>query len=246
MKIDKVYSLCMHGDFMDIAPTIDALTWFLTTFSGYGFIPSVVPFMFNGSNNMAPAMLSRINLVDTKGIENITIEPLRIAYSYNCTADEMMSDKVIESINKKIASIFSGILTQYKKTIKQVSIYAQTFVLSVEDCSVRDFLSRFKNPVSYFENYELPDFGMHLGTTKVVKVHDKEIPVRIISDINRFEAVKDGEDSAHVSKADSLSVDVHVMDYPSTHVNESKYDAPRIYESFKQFSQIKKEIIDSI
>lgn len=109
----------MHGDFMDIVPTIDALTWFLSTFSGYGFIPSVVPFMFNGSNNMAPAMLSRINLVDSKGIENITIEPLKIAYFYNCTADEMISDKAIESINKKIASIDAGDLYMIRIRILQ-------------------------------------------------------------------------------------------------------------------------------
>ncbi len=205
MIVDRIYKVSAFGNFLDIVPTADNMSFFLNEFKEFGFIPSV----FQELTPQAP--LQRIALVSQDNSEQVFIASGRLDYQVANQNDTKLSDEQVESINKKASQVIAKIFERFKKSSNRLALNTESLIIGLSDEQISAFMSAYSNPISLYNDVKMEEWNTRLMVQKTVDIGDCNEQINVITIISKTKLQKQIDSQLDVSDGFSVNIDINTI-----------------------------------
>lgn len=212
MVVDRSYKISVFGDFSEIKPTPDNMSYFLSSFKDYSLVPSIFQEINIGSNQP----IQRIALLSPDNKEQVTIATNRMDYQVINSLDIKFTQEQIAGFVSKIVTIFSDILGHFNKASSRLALNTESQIIDLSIAQLQDFMSKYSNPITIYNGTPLDEWNTRLMIKKEVSLGGKRELLNVISIISKVGLNK--EENGQTMTSEGFSVDIDINTIPENNV----------------------------
>lgn len=209
MVVDRSYKISAFGNFLDIIPSAENMSFFLNEFNKYGYVPSVFQELKLDSSFQIPAQ--RIALVSQDNSEQVFIASERIDFQVIAQDDTRFTKEQVESLNEKAAQIISKIFEKFKKSANRLAINTESIITSLTDEQVSSFMSAYSNPISLYNEARMDEWSTRLMVKRSVDIGNCSEQVNVITMISKARFQKQNDSQLVVSDGFTVNTDINTV-----------------------------------
>lgn len=217
MVVDQSYRISAFGEFSDIQPTTENMLFFLNGFKDYGMVPSVFQEVKFDKNIPQPISQQRIALVSSDNTEKFSFSSNRVDFEITATDDTKLDIEKRKDINKRIESAFKIVFEQFDKKATRLALNTESVVLNLNSEQVIEFMSKYTNPISLYNNSPMDEWSTRLMIRKKEAIRNKEEVFNVITNLSK--AVLQKSENGGIIQKNGFLVNVDINTIAE---NESK------------------------
>lgn len=211
MVVDCSYKISTFGDFSDIVPSADTMTFFFEKVRDYALLPSVFQELQIKNGNTQPISQQRIALISTDGKEKVSITSGRIDYEITTRSDEKLDPEYRQQINEKICKVFEIIFEKFSKKSSRLALNTESLVVNLSDEEISAFMSRYTNPISLYSVMPLDEWSTRLMVRKTENISGNQEKYNVITNLSKVELQKQVDGNVVHSIGFAANVDINTV-----------------------------------
>ena len=216
MVIDQSYRISVFGDYSGIQPTPDNMLFFIKNFGKSGLVPSVFQEVQLTPGGGA-IQLQRVALVSSDNLTKISIMSNRIDYEITSSVDKRLSESDRNTINTKISDSFGLIFKHFNVNAYRLALNAESFVVDLNDSQIKEFLDKYSNPISLYNDTIMGEWNTRLMVRKTGVVNELTEVFNVITTISKAKLNKRVDNKDQEKDGFTILVDINTIGENSTY-----------------------------
>lgn len=185
MVVDRSYKISAFGNFLDIVPDTDTMMFFLESFREYGLVPSIFQELQIMPTSPQPVAIQRIALLSRDSRKQVSISSNRIDFEIKVQDDIKLSPDELVIINKEVEYCFQVVFEKFNKKANRLALNTESFVVGLNEEEVDQFMSKYSNPISLYNEKPLDEWNTRLMVRKEQPISEMQETFNVITTLSK-------------------------------------------------------------
>ena len=238
MVVDRSYKISAFGDYLDIVPDTDTMMFFLESFKEYGLVPSIFQEFRITPSSPQTIAIPRIALLSRDSRKQVTISSNRIDFEVKVQDDVKLSSDELVIINKEVEYCFQVVFEKFRKKAIRLALNTESFVVGLNGEEVNNFMSKYSNPISLYNDKPLDEWNTRLMVRKEQPILEKQETFNVITTLSKTYMQKQTDRDLKQFMGFMVNVDINTIPENTT--------ARFTFTSIKEFIRIADNWWDTI
>lgn len=238
MVVDRSYKISAFGDYLDIVPDTDTMMFFLESFKEYGLVPSIFQEFRITPSSPQTIAIQRIALLSRDSRKQVTISSNRIDFEVKVQDDVKLSSDELVIINKEVEYCFQVVFEKFRKKAIRLALNTESFVVGLNGEEVNNFMSKYSNPISLYNDKPLDEWNTRLMVRKEQPILEKQETFNVITTLSKTYMQKQTDRDLKQFMGFMVNVDINTIPENTT--------ARFTFTSIKEFIRIADNWWDTI